>query len=138
MMKKLCIIFLLLFSCFFISGCDKKGKKQLLLFNRQEITKQTVYDPQEIFAPGQTIHYVLLMPKGFKWDYLKLQIVKRPDNVPYGGMQIYYAADIFVDMDKKFYIDKFALQETGYYVVRVFYANRPNKPIIECNLWVKN
>lgn len=136
MIKRVLIVFLIIFSCIFISGCD--SKKATLLFNSDKITKKTVYNVQSVFSVGQTINYVLLMPKGFKKDYLRMQVMKVPDNVSFGGANLYMANNVFVDTSKNFYIDKFIIRQEGNYVVRFFYANDLVNPIVESNLWVRN
>ena len=129
---------ILIFSVFFLCGCDKDNvKKPYLLFNSQPINQKTVYSAQKVFSPGQTIHYVLIMPKGFKNEYLRMQIAKMADNVPHGGISIYMSENLFVDKNKQFYIDKFVIRQTGCFVVRFFYGNNTEKPFIENVLWVR-
>lgn len=135
-MKKVVLIFILIFSCFLFCGCDKT--KPYLTFNAEPINTKTVYEAQKIFKPNQTVNFALLMPKGFKQEYIRMQIIKRADNIPYGGATIYMAKDVFVDVNKKFYIDKFIIRQEGCYVVRFFYGNKTYKPFIENVLWVKN
>ena len=136
MIKKIVLNLIICFSCVFLCGCD--SKTPYLIFNSQPITQKTVYDAQKIFKPYQTIHYAILMPKGFKQEYLRIQVAKRAENVPVGGISIYMAKDLYIDKSKKFYIDKFVIGQTGYYMVRVFYGNNTDKPFAENVLWVKN
>ena len=77
------------------------------------------------------------MPKGFKQEYLKIQIIKKPEKVILGGNNIYMSKDLFVDKTKKFYIDKIVIHQAGTYVVRVFYGNKTEQPFVENILWVK-
>ena len=137
-LKQTSVILILIFSVFCLCGCEKdKVKKPYLLFNSQPINQKTVYSAQKVFSPYQTIHYVLIMPKGFKQEYLRMQIAKRPDNVPHGGITVYMSKDLFVDKNSKFYIDKFVIRQAGCFVVRFFYGNNTEKPFIENVLWVK-
>ena len=133
--KKLGLIFILFIFCFLFCGCD--NTKPYLTFNANPITQKTVYDAQKFFKPGQTIHYALFMPKGFDQEYLRIQIVKRAENIAQGGITIYMAKDLFIDTSKKFYIDRFVINQTGTFVVRFFYGNRVDKPFAENILWVK-
>ncbi len=132
--RSFCTLALLSLSLLFC-GCDSKSP--YITFNSEPITQKTVYDAQKIFKPEQTIHYALLMPKGFNQEYIRLQIVKRADNIPQGGITIYMAKDLFIDKNKKFYIDKFVIRQEGTYVVRFFYGNKTYKPFAENVLWVK-
>ena len=136
MIKRAILFLILLFSCVFFCGCD--SKKPYLVFNSQPINQKTVYDAQKIFRPSQTIYYAILMPKGFKQEYLRMQIIKRADNIPQGGATIYMAKELFTDKSKNFYIDKFVISQPGTYVVRFFYGNKTEAPFLENILWVKN
>ena len=136
--KYIFFILILFFLSTFLCGYAKENsKKPYLLFNSQPINQKTVYAAQKVFYLGQTIHYVLIMPKGFKQEYLRMQIAKKPDNVPHGGISIYLSENLYIDADKKFYIDKFVIRQTGCYFVRFFYGNNLNKPFAENVLWVK-
>lgn len=139
MIRRLLLILILMCSTTFLCGCDssKAPKKPYLLFNSQPINQKTVYSAQKVFAPYQTIHYVLIMPKGFKRDYIRMQIVKRAENVYQGGATIYMSKDLTIDASKQFYIDKFSIGSTGTYVVRFFYGSKLEKPFIENILWIK-
>ena len=134
--NKIVLIFIIVFSFAFLTGCE--DKKPYLLFNSKPISQRTVYDAQKIFKPSQTINYALLMPKGFKQEYLRMQIVKRAENIAQGGITIYMSKDLYIDTSKKFYIDKFVIRQEGCYVVRFFYGNNVSKPFVENVLWVKN
>lgn len=136
MKKRAILVLILFFSCVFLCACD--SKKPYLVFNSQPINQKTVYDAQKIFKSGQTIYYVVLMPKGFKQEYLRMQIIKRAENIPQGGINIQMAKDLFIDKNKKFYIDKIVINQEGTYVMRFFYGNRTEKPFIENIFWVKN
>ena len=135
MIKRIFSVIILCLCCFIFSGCDKKSP--YLTFNPEPITQKTFYNAQKVFKPNDTIHFALLMPKGFKNEYLRLQIVKHSDKVSWGGNSIYMSRELWVDTSKKYYIDKFVIRQEGYYIVRFFYGNRTDKPIIERELWVK-
>ena len=136
MIKRVLLSLIFGFSLAFLCGCDSKSP--YITFNAQPITQRTVYDAQKIFKPSQTIHYAILMPKGFKQEYLRMQIIKKPENIAFGGASIYLAKELFVDRSKKFYIDKFVIHQPGTYVVRLFYGNKTEAPFLENILWVKN
>ena len=136
MIKQTTVCLILIFCCVFLCGCDSKSP--YLVFNSQPINKKTVYNAQKIFKPSQTIHYALLMPNGFKQEYMRMQIIKRAENIPQGGASIYMSKDLFVEKSKTFYIDKVVIGQEGTYVVRFFYGNKTEKPFIENILWVKN
>lgn len=139
MIRRILLILILIFSSVFLSGCDNDNapKKPYLLFNSQPINQKTVYSAQKIFAPFQTIHFVIIMPKGFKKDYLRMQVIKKEEKVALGGASIYMSRDFTVNTSQKFYIDKFSIGTTGTYYVRFFYGNNLEKPFIENILWVK-
>ena len=136
MIKKSLLGLIILFSIVFLCGCDSKSP--YLTFNSQPITQKTVYDAKKFFKHSQTIYYAILMPKGFKQEYLRMQIMKKPDNIAFGGATIFLAKDLFVDKTKKFYIDKIVIHQPGTYVMRFFYGNKTEQPFVENILWVKD
>lgn len=136
-MKNKIITLILIISTIFLSGCAIKSKKPILLFNSQKINAKTIYDAQKIFKPNQKVYYVILMPNGFKKEYLRMQIIKREDKVVQGGANIYMSKDLFIDASKKYYIDSFSIGSSGTFVVRFFYGNKLEKPFLENILWIK-
>lgn len=133
-MKKFCWILLFL-STVFLCGCKKD--QPLLLFNDQPITKQTVNSPTRNFVFGQRVNYLLIVPKGFKRDYIRVQLVKKEEKTQHWGYKIYQSRDYHVDTTKNYFIDYVVPGEKGYYFVQVFSFDNFDIPIARNDFWVK-
>ena len=100
---------------FVLSGCSNDA---LLYFNSQPITKETVNYPSRNFAVGQKIHYVLILPKGFKNEYIRVQIVKKEDKTNHWGYKIYQSRDFHVDTTKNYFIITLCSEKRGIILCR--------------------
>ena len=52
-------------------------KGALLYFSAQPIQKENVKNVGRTFLVGERVYYLLLNPKGFKDEYIRVQIVKK-------------------------------------------------------------
>lgn len=111
--------------------------KPMLFFNEQTITPETVNYPQRVFRTGERINYLVLNPKGFKNDYIRVQIVKKEEKTPHWGYTVYWAKDYHIDTSDNYYINYIVLNEPGYYFMQVFSFDNFDKPIIRNDFWVK-
>lgn len=128
------LLFFMLAAPIFLSGCSNKP---LLYFNTQPITKETVNFPSRNFAVGQKIHYILIVPKGFKNEYIRVQLVKKDDKVSHWGYKIYQSRDFHIDKSKNYFIDYIVLGEKGYYFMQIFSFDNFDIPIARNDFWVK-
>ena len=128
------LLLLMFLAPFVLSGCSNDA---LLYFNSQPITKETVNYPSRNFAVGQKIHYVLILPKGFKNEYTRVQIVKKEDKTNHWGYKIYQSRDFHVDTTKNYFIDYFVLGEKGYYFMQIFSFDNFDIPLARNDFWVK-
>lgn len=126
---------LLFLSTVLLCGCKKD--QPLLLFNDQKITTQTVNHSTRNFFAGQPIHYILIVPKGFKRDYIRVQIVKKEEKTQHWGYKIYQSRDYHIDTSKKYFIDYVVLAEKGYYFMQIFSFDNFDIPIARNDFWVK-
>lgn len=133
-MKKV-LWLILLFFCIFLSGC--KDNRPLLFFNAQPITPQTINHPGRNFAANQPIHYILIVPKGFKNDYICVQIVKKEEKTAHWGYKIYQSKDFHIDTSKNYFINYFVINEPGYYFMQIFPFDNFDIPIARNDFWVK-
>lgn len=135
---------LLVFSTLFIAvltgGCNKN--QPLLFFNAQPITRQTINSPGRNFAIGQPIHYILVVPKGFKKsyksEYIRAQIVKKDDKTPQWGYKIYQSRDFHIDNSFDYFINYFVIPEKGYYFMQIFSFDDFDTPIARNDFWVRD
>ncbi len=133
MKQILCVLILCL--AIIVSGCDKN--KPILVLNSKPITAKTVNYPVQNFEVGQRINYALIMPKGFNDSAIRLQIIKKEEKAAYWGYKISQTYDRNVDTSKKFYIDYFTINKSGYYIIRAFEINNLDKQLAIMDFWVK-
>ncbi len=117
-----------------LSGCDKNSP--MLVFSSAPVTKQTNTN-EKVFSVGQPIYYAILMPKGFKNEYIRFQIVKKEEKNVHWGYKIYQSKDYHVDTAQNYFLNSFALHEAGYYFVQVFAFNDLDTPLVRNDFWVK-
>lgn len=119
----------------FLSGCKKD--QPLLFFNTQPITRETVSHPSRNFALGEPVHYILIVPKGFKSEYLRVQLVKKEEKTNHWGYKIYQSKDYHIDTSKKYYIGKVVPGEKGYYFMQIFQFGNFDIPVARNDFWVR-
>ena len=127
--------FVVILLIFFVSGCEKT--QPIILFNNQPINAKTVNYPVTIFQLGETLHYVLLNPKGFESPYLRVQLIKKNTKVQNWGFGLDYTRDVKIDSTKNFYIDSLKLNNSGSYIMSIFYVSDLNRPIARATFVVK-
>lgn len=126
---------LLFLSLIVLCGCDKN--EPLLFFNSQPITRETFNTPERHFSAGQTVHYVLLVPKGFKNEYIRAQIVKKDEKTPHWGYKVYQSKDFRIDTTKNYFINSFVIHEPGYYFMQIFPFNDFDRPLVRNDFWIR-
>ncbi len=131
---KVLLLFFMLAVPFVLSGCSDDA---LLYFNSQPITKETVNYPSRSFAVGQKIYYVVIVPKGFKNDYIRVQVVKKEDKTNHWGYTIYHSRDFHIDTSKNYFTDYIVLGEAGYYFMQIFDFDHMDIPFARNDFWVK-
>lgn len=72
-----------------------------------------------VFKKDSKIYYWINNPKGFKSDYIKLQLVKQDDNAHVGGYTRIKNKTIRVK-SKHSYGDYFVISEKGKYFIQIF------------------
>ena len=126
---------IILFLTLFLTGCDRT--RPIILFNNQPINTQTVNSPVTIFQVGETLHYVLLNPQGFDSPYLRIQLIKKNTKVQNWGFGVDFTRNVKIDTTKKFYIDSLKLNNSGSYIMSIFYISDLNRPIARATFVVK-
>lgn len=133
--KKFFSYTVLFMALFLTCGCNKNAP--LLLFNNQEINTVTIKSPVTIFELGETVHYVILNPKGFTSPYLRIQLIKKETKTQNWGFKIYTSKNVKIDTTKKFYIDSLKLYKSGSYIMSVYYLDDLQRPIVRATFVVK-
>ena len=139
-MKNKLFLNILLFSVLFFCvclPCFSARSKSVILFNKEPINTTTIQASNNIFELGDTTHYVLYVPKGFKSPYLRMQIIKKDTKTMNWGYSISHAQNLKVDTTKKYYIDSVKMSQTGLYIVSFYYLSDLLHPISRANFTVK-
>ena len=72
-----------------------------------------------VFKTNERIYFQINVPKGFKSQYIKYQIVKQDDNAHMGGYTRIRNITVKVN-SKHSYSDYFVLSQKGKYYIQVF------------------
>lgn len=134
-MKKFLKILFIMALTIPLFGCSKE--KAVILFNKQPINTTTINTPTNLFELGETTHYVIYNPKGFKYAYLRLQVLKKDKKVQNWGYKIHVAKNLKIDTTKNYYIDEMKLSQKGFYIVSVYYLKDLVHPIVRASFEVK-
>lgn len=117
-------------------GCDKE--KALIFFSSKPITQNSfTVDKAEVnFYPGQRIYFVLLNPKPFTSNAVRLQILKIDHKPPFYAFSIAQTRDMEIDTAVQYATDYFCLHKDGYYILRIFSMDNLSKPLAEADFKV--
>ena len=127
-MKKLLVIFTLIFLCFGLCACDKR--KPGILFNSEPITQDNLLHASRSFEAGKRIYYLFYSPKKIESEFIRIQVGKTGDNVAKGGYTIIWSSDYRIMKQNVFYYyNHFVLNQPGRYVMQVFDINNLSIPL---------
>lgn len=125
------LLFILMIS---VSGCSEKPS---IIFNKQPITKENVFNFSSVFIPGSRIYYLIIMPEIQNSRMLNIQIIKKGD-AEYLGYSLYMSRRIRLkDEETKYYTDYFVLNERGAYIMKVYSADKPKTPLTQAEFYIK-
>ena len=134
-MKKLILLFSILLTMVLASACT--SDKPAILFNKYPITEKNIYDYSKSFLSGRRIYYVVLMPKKVESRYLYIQIIKKDNNYGQFGYKLQQTYNIRLkDEEINYYTDYFVLNEKGYYFMKVYSKDNPQKPLAQADFYV--
>ena len=134
-MKKLILLFSILLTMVLTSACT--SDKPAILFNKYPITEKNIYDYSKSFLACRRIYYVVLMPKKVESRYLYIQIIKKDNNYGQFGYKLQQTYNIRLkDEEINYYTDYFVLNEKGYYFMKVYSKDNPQKPLAQADFYV--
>ena len=119
-----------------ISGCCSKDY-MAILFNSEQINDKTIKTCSRYFKENQRINFVILSQENFSYPIIRLQILKKADNVEFLGYSLISTKDYRVSKNKNFFIDYFVINKKGKYIVQVFYLDNLNYPVIRDQFFVQ-
>lgn len=122
-MKKL-LGLIILGVCLFFVGC--KDTTPRIFLSTKPIQKET-FVPMEEFKVNDTINFVLIVPKGFKSETVRLQLIKKNKISPIYGDTLELGKDYNVEND--YYLTgAFTVYSGGRYELRFYDSDgRPKK-----------
>ena len=136
-MKKLLVILLLFISCFVLTSC--KSDKAAILMNRFPITEKNIYDYEKVFPIGSRIYYVILMPKKVESRYLFIQVIKNDNDYGKLGYDLVWTRDVRLkDEEINYFTDYFVLNQKGFYTMKVYSKDNPQKTFAYYDFYVGN
>ena len=107
-MKKLILFCLLLLTL--TTACTRD--KAAILFNKNPITKDNVYDHSKVFPLNSRIYYLILIPKKVESRYLFIQVIKKDNDYGRLGYNLVWSRDVRLkDEEERFYYDYLVLNE---------------------------
>ncbi len=136
-MKKLIYLFSIVLILVTASACtrDKAG----ILFNKQPITEKNIYDYSTNFPVGSRIYYVILMPKKVESRYIYIQVVKKDNDYGRLGYKLIQTRNIRLkDEEVHYFTDYLVLNESGYYFMKVYSKDKPQKVLAAAEFYVRN
>ena len=136
MMKKLVLFLGCILLMFTMCGCRKLHA--MILFNKKPITEYNVKDNEITFAEGEKIHYIFMSDKPIQSGMIRIQVLKREENVDIGGITITYTKDAKIYSKKFYYYTNYVVfYQKGHYTMRVFDRDVPLKEITHAEFWIR-
>ncbi|MDD3149853.1 MAG: hypothetical protein PHV68_03385 [Candidatus Gastranaerophilales bacterium] len=131
-MKK--FIIAVIFCIFCITGCKNKERSQIL-FSSQPISASA--PAETAFSTGEQINFILINPKEFTSNILRLQVLKLSDKVDRYGFSLAHGRDVEIDINKHYMIESLYFHEKGRYLLRIFSSDNYKTPLAEGDFLVE-
>ncbi len=132
-LKKICFF---IFLSLILSGCSF-DKDYILLFNTQPITQDNYKIDYIRFEENKPIYYGIFATKYFKFDLIRVQVIKTSDKTNILGYTVAYTKDHLINRNKQYFTDYIILRSKGHYIMQIFYHTNINAPIIMRDFWVE-
>ena len=125
--KSLLIIFLAVVC---LCGFSKRTKeKSFIIFASDEVTLTNLASTKVNFELGETVHYLVYVPKGFQDDFVRIQVLKKDTKTNFGGYSAKYTYDSEVTPKSSVLTGKIAVHEPGLFVMQVVEFSHPTKAV---------
>jgi len=128
------IVPVLIFSLIFLAGCSEN--KPFVVFSSDPITSSSSGKFEKIFKPEQRIYYAVAVPKGFKDNVIRIQIVKKDEKSEFWGYKQLRSQDYRIQ-NAHYFIDYITLSQKGYYFFRAYERNNLTKPLVQDEFWIR-
>ena len=132
-LKKAC---LLIFLSLVMSGCSF-DKDYIILFNKDPITQDNYKVDYIRCEENKPIYYAFLTTKYFEFDFIRVQVVKKPDKTNILCYSVAYTKDFIINRNKQYFTDYIILRSKGHYIMQIFYHTNLNAPLVMRDFWVE-
>lgn len=138
-MKKFICFLLFLSVGVVFSGCSAPKQKNLILFNKEPITKENLLQNSSQFDINKRIYYVFMTEDKIESPMIRVQIMKREEKADFVMSKLAYSNDFRLYKDQIYYYnDYIVMHEAGYYCMVVYAKNRLDRPLASADFQVKN
>ncbi len=125
-MKK--VLTLLLIAFVMLSCGFKNREKPYIVLSNANVNTQAVNRLERVFSVGQRVHYAVVVPQGFKYSGVRMQISKQDDKTSNWGFSIISTEDIYVAKSDTEYRSYIVPKLSGHYIIQFFYLNNKRYP----------
>ena len=123
MIKKFFLTICILSLLIFCNGC--KDKNPRIFLSTKPVVKE-LFVPMDMFKVNDTINFVLIVPKGFKSDSVRLQLIKKNKLSPIYGDTLELGKDYNVE-NENYLIGAFTVYSGGRYELRFYDSDGTRK-----------
>ncbi len=103
--------------------------KPMILFNKNQITVETVMSNDTVFQPGERIYYLILLPKKVQTHNIYIQVIKK-GSAGRLGYELFWTRNARLKEEQMYYYDDYVvLNQPGSYVMVVYSKDNPQKPL---------
>lgn len=107
-----------------------------LYFSNRPVQKENLMVGRN-FRAHERVYYTLLNPKGFRDDYIRVQIIKKEEKTDHWGYKIYWSKDFHIDASEKEFSSYFVIDEAGYYFMQIFSFDDFDRVVARNDFWIK-
>ncbi len=126
-MKKLILYILAMVTILTTTACS--NTKPMILFNKNQITVETVMSNDTVFTRGERIYYLILLPKKVQTHNIYIQIIKK-GSAGRLGYELFWTHNARLKEEQMYYYDDYVvLNQPGSYVMVVYSKDNPQKPL---------
>lgn len=126
-MKKLILYILAMVTILTTTACS--NTKPMILFNKNQITVETVMSNDTVFTRGERIYYLILIPKKVQTHNIYIQIIKK-GSAGRLGYELFWTHNARLKEEQMYYYDDYVvLNQPGSYVMVVYSKDNPQKPL---------
>ncbi len=139
-MKKIFLTVVTILIAIFTCACDKE--KSVILFNKHQITSETINSPSNtnVFKPNERVYFLITLPQQVESKLLLIQIYKLDggDDQRLGYELVWGKRVKLRDEQKHYFTDYVVMNGKGNYVMKVYSRDNPTKILTSGHFYVKN